>query len=216
MALYIKGAGGCGYCADCAFDAPCTAAAPVVASYTYAATGGTSMSFSGWGTNSPTSRSVTGTLPPGVTFNGTNAISGTPTVGGTYVVTIGATNACGSGSGTLTITVSCNDCALGTYCYGLVSTGSAGFICIDDVYDVTDYFNCARSVTFGFELVGGPSQVRVLGNGGSILYDSGCVETTTVSVSFTVPSGTTTFEVVVLCGCTSGASGTSLTYAGTC
>jgi len=215
MANYILGFGDkC--CADCSPDDACKAKPVIAASDSYAATGGTSMSYSGWGTNSPTSRTVTGTLPAGVTFDGTSTISGTPTVGGTYVVTLGATNACGSASGTLTITVSCNDCALGSYCYGLVSTGSAGFICLDDVYAVTDYFNCARSVTFGFELIGGPSQLRVLGNSGAVLYDSGCVETTTVSVSFTVPSGTTTFEVVVLCGCTSGASGTSLTYSGTC
>jgi hypothetical protein len=51
----------------------------------------------------------TGTLPAGLTFvdnkNGTATIAGTPTVGGTYVLTVTATNHTGSAQQTLTVTV---------------------------------------------------------------------------------------------------------------
>jgi hypothetical protein len=50
-----------------------------------------------------------GTLPAGLSFvdnmNGTATIAGTPTVGGTYVLTVTATNRTGSAAQTLTITV---------------------------------------------------------------------------------------------------------------
>ncbi len=56
-------------------------------------------------TGTPTSFSATG-LPAGLTINSlTGAINGTPTVTGTFLVTITATNSAGSSSTTLTITV---------------------------------------------------------------------------------------------------------------
>ncbi|HSY77318.1 MAG TPA: sugar-binding protein, partial [Bacteroidia bacterium] len=54
--------------------------------------------------NSPVSYTVTGTLPPGVTFSGTT-ISGTPTAIGTFIDTVKATNAGGTGIQILTITI---------------------------------------------------------------------------------------------------------------
>ncbi|RYD60635.1 MAG: hypothetical protein EOP83_18950, partial [Verrucomicrobiaceae bacterium] len=55
--------------------------------------------------NSPTEYSATG-LPAWATFDATTGlISGTPTVGGTTTVTLGATNAAGTGSKPLVITV---------------------------------------------------------------------------------------------------------------
>jgi len=56
-------------------------------------------------TNTPTSYNASG-LPAGLTINtSTGLISGTPTVGGTYNITISATNAFGTGSATLVLQV---------------------------------------------------------------------------------------------------------------
>jgi hypothetical protein len=56
-------------------------------------------------TNNPTSFDAVG-LPPGLSVNtSTGLISGTPTTAGTYTVTISATNAGGTGSAILTITI---------------------------------------------------------------------------------------------------------------
>jgi hypothetical protein len=56
-------------------------------------------------TGSPTGYTATG-LPAGLTINPlTGAISGTPTVSGTFVVTITATNSTGTGTSTLTIVI---------------------------------------------------------------------------------------------------------------
>ncbi len=68
-------------------------------------TAGTPFSYQITATNSPTSFSATG-LPTGLTVNtSTGLISGTPSSGGTSTVTLGATNATGSGSALLTLTI---------------------------------------------------------------------------------------------------------------
>lgn len=81
-------------------------ATPVVTSSgTATATQGVAFSYQVTATNSPTSYSASG-LPSGITVNtSTGAISGTPTVSGSFSVTIGATNAGGTGTRTLTLTV---------------------------------------------------------------------------------------------------------------
>jgi hypothetical protein len=79
---------------------------PVITS-PLAATGqvGVAFSYTITATNNPTSFNATG-LPSGLTVNtSTGAISGTPTTAGTYSVTISATNAGGTGSATLVITI---------------------------------------------------------------------------------------------------------------
>jgi hypothetical protein len=61
-------------------------------------------------TNSPTSYNATG-LPAGLSINTTTGvISGTPTTAGTYSVTISATNAAGSDTETLVITIGVAPC----------------------------------------------------------------------------------------------------------
>lgn len=57
-------------------------------------------------TNLPTSWALSGTLPPGVTFNALTAvIAGTPTQAGTFAFVVSASNASGTGSRTLQIVI---------------------------------------------------------------------------------------------------------------
>src|SRR5439155_12686945 len=66
---------------------------------------GVAFSYQITATNNPTSFNATG-LPAGLSVNtSTGLISGTPTTAGTYSVTISATNAGGTGSATLVITI---------------------------------------------------------------------------------------------------------------
>ena len=83
-----------------------TVAAPVITSATSAGgTVGTAFSYQIVATNTPTSYSATG-LPAGLSVSTTTGlISGTPTASGTSTVTLGATNAGGTGYATLTLTV---------------------------------------------------------------------------------------------------------------
>ena len=81
---------------------------PPVITSALTATGqaGVAFSYQIQATNSPTSFNVTGLLPAGLSVNtSTGLISGTPTTAGTYSVTISATNAGGTGSATLTLTI---------------------------------------------------------------------------------------------------------------
>jgi Putative Ig domain len=67
---------------------------------------GSSFSYQITATNSPTSYSASG-LPSGLSVNtSSGVISGTPTAAGTSMATVGATNSGGSGTATLTITIS--------------------------------------------------------------------------------------------------------------
>ncbi|HSH93952.1 MAG TPA: putative Ig domain-containing protein, partial [Roseimicrobium sp.] len=84
-----------------------TPAPPVITS-TLNASGstGTAFSYQITATKNPVSFSATG-LPGGLTINtSTGLINGTPTTGGTSNVTISATNAGGTGSATLVLTIS--------------------------------------------------------------------------------------------------------------
>jgi len=82
-------------------------AAPVItnpAAITW--TVGSLISYPITATNSPTSYSLTGTLPPGLLYSGADhLIIGFPQRSGSWPVTLGATNAAGPGNKVLTITV---------------------------------------------------------------------------------------------------------------
>jgi len=82
------------------------AAAPVITSAaTATANVGSAYSYQIAATNTPTSYAATG-LPNGLTTNAsTGLITGTPTAAGTFTVNITATNATGSTTGRLTLTV---------------------------------------------------------------------------------------------------------------
>jgi putative Ig domain-containing protein len=83
------------------------------------------------GTGTYTWSIASGSLPPGLTFNGMTAqISGTPTAGGSYMFTVKVTDGASmSGTGQLTLTVTgaiiitCNSCVSGT---NMLPTGTPG------------------------------------------------------------------------------------------
>lgn len=89
-------------CDDC--TPPCTPPAPVVTGGTVTGRVGVPFEYYIVATNSPTSHSAT-LLPPGIELFGGGLLSGTPTLSGSYLVTIGASNACGSGYAELEITI---------------------------------------------------------------------------------------------------------------
>ncbi len=77
----------------------------ITSSTTASGTVGTAFSYQITATNSPTSYSATG-LPAGLSVNTSSGlISGTPTSAGSSTVTLGATNAGGTGHATLTLTI---------------------------------------------------------------------------------------------------------------
>jgi len=88
---------------------PLTGPIPVINSplfYNWSTVGGIPFSYQITAINSPTSYSATG-LPSGVSLDVSNGlIDGTPTVPGTYDVILGATNANGTGTLPLSLTVS--------------------------------------------------------------------------------------------------------------
>ena len=104
MTLGATNAAGIG---NAALTLTITQGAPVITSATsVSGIVGTAFSYQITATNSPTSYSATG-LPAGLSVNAfSGLISGTPTSAATSTVTLGATNAGGTGNAALTLTIS--------------------------------------------------------------------------------------------------------------
>jgi hypothetical protein len=82
-----------------------TSVPAITSSLTASATVNTAFNYQITATNNPTSYNATG-LPSGLSVNAsTGLISGTPSVSGSYSVTISATNSGGTGKGTLALTI---------------------------------------------------------------------------------------------------------------
>ena len=113
---YIRAIDYWGDAADFTIGIATAVAKPVVTTASISGTTGTALTYNIVATNTPTSYALaSGTLPSGLSLNTTSgAITGTPTTGGTYVVTVTATNCGGtSTAATLTFTIY-NDFCPGT------------------------------------------------------------------------------------------------------
>ncbi len=137
------------------------------------ATGDVGVAFSYQITASMTATnfSVSGSLPSGISLNASSGLlSGTPTVSGTFTVTIGATNAAGTGTSSLAITVhpaatvslqksasptsvKAGDTVTFTIQYQNTTLGSATNVVINDVIPTGSTLK-AGSITAGGTLAG--------------------------------------------------------------
>lgn len=104
--LRVDDAGAPAQAATRAFTLVVATPAPAITSpLSASATVGVAFSYAITASNSPTAFSASG-LPTGLALDtGSGVISGTPGAGGTRAITIGASNASGSGSATVTLTV---------------------------------------------------------------------------------------------------------------
>ena len=172
------------------------AVTPVVTTASVSGTTGTVLSYNIIATNTPGSYAlVSGSLPPGLALNTTTgAITGTPTTGGTYVVTVSATNCAGtSAAATLTFTI-LNDLCTGATTLTVNAAATSGnmtgatyttpFTSKNDVwYTFTPSCTASHSVT-------------VTGFSGDIdieLYSGSCPASTTYLFN---SSGTTSTETI--------------------
>ena len=98
--------------------------APVItSSLTASGSQGTAFTYSITATNTPTSYNATG-LPAGLSINTTTGvISGTPSVSGTFNVTITATNGIGSDNQTLVITLGTGPCLSEAFAVNALPSG---------------------------------------------------------------------------------------------
>jgi hypothetical protein len=153
---------------------------PVITSPSSAnGTVGLAFSYQIAATNNPTSFNATG-LPPGLTVNtSTGLISGTPTTAGTYTVTISATNAGGTGSATLTITIIPPPPVITS------ATTANGFVGVAFSYQIT-----ATNNPTSFDAVGLPPGLTVNTSTGLISGTPTTAGTYTVTISATNAGGT--------------------------
>jgi hypothetical protein len=172
------------------------AVVPAVTTASVSGTTGTVLSYNIIATNTPGSYAlVSGSLPPGLALNTTTgAITGTPTTGGTYVVTVSATNCAGtSAAATLTFTI-LNDLCTGATTLTVNAAATSGNM-TGATY--TTPFTSNKDVWYTFT----PSctashSVTVTGFSGDIdieLYSGSCPASTTYLFN---SSGTTSTETI--------------------
>jgi PKD repeat protein len=165
------------------------AAAPVISSpATATGTAGTAFNYTITASNSPTSFDATG-LPAGLSVNAsTGLISGTPTTAGTYTATISATNAGGTASKTLTITINS-----GVSAPVISSAASAtGTVGASFSYTIT-----ASNTPTSFGATSLPSGLTVNASTGLISGTPTTAGTYTSTVSATNAGGTATKQVTI-------------------
>lgn len=161
-----------------------------------------------------------GALPSGVGYTniGGNVcyLSGFPSVPGVYTLKMRARNYCNispANAAILTVNVSSGGGGGGGGCTMPTLYGSdpayypAGTTVYDTTHNVSGYFTSAHNIyiyVYNYPPTGSgglyPSKFILKANG-STLYDTGCFTGTTAGGEFTVPSGTTTFEAIGICGC---------------
>jgi hypothetical protein len=161
---------------------------PVITSATTASgTVGLPFSYQITATNNPTSYNAVG-LPAGLSVNtSTGLISGTPTAAGTYSVTISATNAGGTGSATLTLTVVIPPPPVITS--ATTANGTVGF---PFSYQIT-----ATNNPTSFDATGLPPGLTVNTSTGLISGTPTTAGTYTVTISATNAGGTGTATLTV-------------------
>ena len=118
--------------------------APVItSSLTASGTQNIAFSYSTVATNSPTSYGATG-LPAGLSINlGTGAITGTPTVSGTFNVSISATNAAGTDTQMLVITLAAGPCLNDGFSGGTTPPSGWTFTAIGGTYATAGNFGAS-------------------------------------------------------------------------
>src|SRR2546430_3120860 len=156
---------------------------------------GVAFSYQITATNNPTSFNATG-LPAGISVDtSTGLISGTPTTAGTYSVTISATNAGGTGSATLTLTIKPAPPVITS---SLTATGTVGAAFS---YQIT-----ASNSPTSFNATGLPSGLTVNTSTGLISgtpaagTDAGSPYSVTISATNSGGTGTATLTITILSG----------------
>jgi hypothetical protein len=161
--------------------------APVISSpLTASGTAGSSFSYQITATNSPTSYNATN-LPNGLSVNtSTGVISGTPTATGSSNVTISATNAGGTGSATLALTINPPAPVITSALTASGTTGSSFS------YQIT-----ATNSPTSYGATGLPNGLSIDGNSGVISGTPTATGSSNVTISATNAGGTGSATLVL-------------------
>jgi len=157
---------------------------------------------SGWPWFGAGSFTATG-LPSGMSISSGGTVSGTaPETNGYYTFYATGTNSCGTGTRAIWLIVEGG--TPGPCDLGVVSLGTSGSGSPTDTYDVTGRFVDSHSMYLRATISGfaGPITCRFrFSFNGSVLYDTGYVTATLLSLSTTVtaPAGTTSISVQIEC-----------------
>ncbi|MGD0089090.1 MAG: kelch repeat-containing protein, partial [Planctomycetota bacterium] len=155
--------------------------APAITSpLTAAGTVGVAFSYQITASNSPTGFGISGS-PAWLNFNGSGALSGTPTATGSWNATISATNAAGTGSATLAITVNPPAPVINS------ATTAAGTVGVAFTYSIT-----ASNNPTSYNASGLPAGLSVNTSTGVITGTPTAAGNSSVALSAVNPGGTGT------------------------
>jgi hypothetical protein len=172
---------------------------PVITSLlTASGTVGSGFSYTITGSNSPTSFNASG-LPAGLSVNtSTGVISGTPTATGTSNVTLSATNAGGTGSATLVLTINSATPPKPVINSSLTATGTVG--------SAFSYTITATNSPTSYNASGLPAGLSVNTSTGVISGTPSANGTSNVALSATNAGGTGSATLVLTINSSSGSS----------